>query len=205
MTLQQDYATYTYSPNGKRTSVRDANGNLATMAYDGHDRQSRWTFPDGSFEAYDHDANGNRTSLRKRDGSTLTYVYDALNRMTRKTVPERAGLDPIHTRDVAYRYDLLDNQVSARFYAIEGTPVEGVSYDYDTLGRMLWSRIDMGGVVRTTSGHLLRGGEKACDSGALSVAKASLGHARRKRAAQAPDFAAQFRPPSHRTERPLSH
>ena len=44
-TLQQDYATYTYSPNGKQTSVIDANGNKATMTYDGFDRQVRWDFP----------------------------------------------------------------------------------------------------------------------------------------------------------------
>ena len=37
--LQQDYATYSYKPNGKRSSVRHANGNLATMRYDDFDRQ----------------------------------------------------------------------------------------------------------------------------------------------------------------------
>ena len=43
--LQQNYATYTYSLNGKRTSVTDANGNRAELRYDGHDRQKRWIFP----------------------------------------------------------------------------------------------------------------------------------------------------------------
>ncbi|HEV2748271.1 MAG TPA: RHS repeat domain-containing protein [Allosphingosinicella sp.] len=92
--LQQDYATYGYSANGKRISVTDANGNLAKMSWDGHGRQSRWTFPSRSvpgevratdYEEYGYDAAGNRTSLRKRDGSTLAYTYDALNRMTRVT------------------------------------------------------------------------------------------------------------------------
>ena len=31
--LQQDYATYTYTPNGKRATVKDANGNLSTLEY----------------------------------------------------------------------------------------------------------------------------------------------------------------------------
>ncbi|QCI80587.1 hypothetical protein E6W36_14970 [Hankyongella ginsenosidimutans] len=42
--LQQDYATYTYTPNGQRASVKDANGNLASMSYDGHDRLLQWNF-----------------------------------------------------------------------------------------------------------------------------------------------------------------
>jgi YD repeat-containing protein len=37
--LQQDHAAYTYSLNGRRTSVTDANGNVALMTYDAYDRQ----------------------------------------------------------------------------------------------------------------------------------------------------------------------
>jgi YD repeat-containing protein len=39
--LQQDYATYTYSANGKRVSVKDANGNLAALRYDDARRTRR--------------------------------------------------------------------------------------------------------------------------------------------------------------------
>ncbi|HEV2748272.1 MAG TPA: RHS repeat-associated core domain-containing protein [Allosphingosinicella sp.] len=166
--LRQDYATYSYSANGKRISVTDANGNLAKMSYDGHDRQSRWTFPSRSvagevratdYEEYGYDAGGNRTSLRKRDGSTLAYTYDALNRMTRKTVPERAGLDPTHSRDVHYGYNLMDLQTYARFdSAAAGS--EGVVNGYDTLGRLLWSRLDMGGTSRTLTYRLDEAGRR---------------------------------------------
>ncbi|MBK7162017.1 MAG: hypothetical protein IPH79_05690 [Sphingomonadales bacterium] len=41
--LSQDYLTYTYTPNGRPATVKDANGNLAQYSYDGHDRQTRWT------------------------------------------------------------------------------------------------------------------------------------------------------------------
>ena len=44
-TDQADDATYTWSANGKQASIKDANGNLATMSYDGFDRQSQWNFP----------------------------------------------------------------------------------------------------------------------------------------------------------------
>jgi RHS repeat-associated protein len=153
--LVQDYATYTYSLNGKQTSVKDANGNLASMTYDGHDRQTRWNFPSKTavntvsttdYEEYAYDANGNRTSLRKRDGSIITYQYDALNRNTVKIVPERAGLAATHTRDVYYGYDLRGLQTSARFDSVSG---EGIATAYDGFGRILSSTINLDGAART--------------------------------------------------------
>lgn len=110
--LEQAYATYDYTPNGKQKTVIDANGNRASLTYDGFDRQSGWYFPSPTppsafngdsqatalatagatsttdYESYGYDPAGNRISLRKRDGRTFSYAYDALNRMTSKTVPD---------------------------------------------------------------------------------------------------------------------
>ncbi|KTW09722.1 RHS repeat domain-containing protein, partial [Sphingomonas sanguinis] len=156
--LQQTYATYTYSPNGKRTSVKDANGNLAQMGYDGFDRQTTWVFPSktsvgqvdgGDYEAYGYDANGNRTSLRRRDGRTLSFAYDALNRVTSKVVAD--GCAPIQvgacapsdtTRDVYYGYDLRGLQTYARFDSANG---EGVTTAYDGFGAIASSTTAMAG------------------------------------------------------------
>jgi RHS repeat-associated protein len=155
--LAQTYARYAFSLNGKMISMTDANGNLASMTYDGLDRQTRWTFPSktspglvdpADFESYTYDNNGNRTSLRKRDGSTLLYDYDGLNRMIRNVVPERAGLDPIHTRDVFYAYDNRGLQLYARFDAPTG---EGISTTYDGLGRNVATLTALGGLNRTLS------------------------------------------------------
>lgn len=155
--LQQDYSTYIFTPNGKQASVKDANGNLASMTYDGHDRQVRWTFPSktvigsvdaNDYEQYTYDAVGNRTSLRKRDGSTLTYGYDALNRITMKVVPERAGLSTTHTRDVYYGYDIRGLQLYARF---DGAGGEGITNAYDGFGRPVNSTQAMDGTSRTLS------------------------------------------------------
>ncbi|MGQ0384689.1 MAG: hypothetical protein ACT4UP_08435, partial [Gammaproteobacteria bacterium] len=76
--LQQNYATYTYSSNGKRQTVKDANNNLSTFEYDGFDRLWKLRFPVATtgasqssttdYEQYGYDAVGNRLSLRKRDG-----------------------------------------------------------------------------------------------------------------------------------------
>lgn len=153
--LQQNYATYTWSPNGQRASVTDANGNLATMGYDGFDRHTRWTFPSSSaagqvnaadYEQYGYDAAGNRTSLRKRDGRTITYTYDALNRMTSKVVPDGSGLPSWATRDVYYGYDLAGLQLYARFDSHSG---EGITNTWDPLGRLMSSTTNMGGYSRT--------------------------------------------------------
>jgi RHS repeat-associated protein len=152
--LQEDYATYTYSPNGKRTSLTDARGFKASMTYDGHDRQVKWNFPSPTtpgvvsttdYEEYGYDTNGNRTSLRKRDGSVITYQYDALNRNTVKTVPERAGLAATHTRDVYYGYDLRGLQTYARFDSTSG---DGLTTAYDGFGRLTGSTLTMDGIAR---------------------------------------------------------
>jgi RHS repeat-associated protein len=150
---QQVYATYTYSPNGKATSVTDANGNRAEMAYDGLDRQTRWIFPSktvpgdvnpADYEEYGYDANANRTSLRKRDGTTLNYVYDALNRVTQKTVPASVTLAPGYS--VFYGYDNRGLQTYARFGSATGL---GVTNAYDGFGLLSSTTTNVDGTART--------------------------------------------------------
>ncbi|HYJ83641.1 MAG TPA: RHS repeat-associated core domain-containing protein, partial [Allosphingosinicella sp.] len=153
--LQQVYARYEYTPNGKQKAVIDANGNRAEMSWDGLDRQKRWIFPSktatgsvdvSDYEEYSYDENGNRTRLRKRDGSELTYQYDDLNRMTVKVVPSRSDLTAAQTRDVYYDYDLRGLQTRARFDSLSG---EGVTNIYNGFGQLVSSSSDMGGVART--------------------------------------------------------
>jgi RHS repeat-associated protein len=162
--LQQNYATYTYSPNGQRTSVTDAGGNVASMTYDGFGRLVAWNFPSAStpgqvsatdYEGYTYDANGNRTSLRRRDGRTITYAYDALNRVTSKIIPDASGLPAWATRDVYYGYDLRGLQTYARF---DGPSGEGVTNAYDGLGRLTAQTITMNGLGAVIgSGYDLNG------------------------------------------------
>ena len=169
---ESSQVTYSYTANGKKQYLIDANGNRAQLTYDGHDRQVSWIFPStaqpgafddssqasalntagtvnsGDHEDYAYDANGNRLSFRKRDGSTLTYAYDNLNRMTVKTVPERAGLDPTHTRDVYYDYDLQGRETKARFDSLSG---EGDTTAYDGFGRVTSASETMDGTTRALS------------------------------------------------------
>ncbi|MEG3148338.1 RHS repeat-associated core domain-containing protein [Sphingomonas sp. ZT3P38] len=162
--LEQVYAGYGYTTNGKQQYVTDANGNRAQYDYDGQDRQIRWRFPSttvagsvsaNDYEEYAYDANGNRTSLRKRDGRTLTYGYDALNRMTSKLVSGACVAGYACTtppswavRDVYYDYDIRGLRLSARFDS-GAAGSDGVTQAYDAVGRMTSSNISMAGFSRT--------------------------------------------------------
>ena len=165
-TLQQNYATYTFTPNGQQATTTDARGYRAEMRYDGFDWQTHWYFPSqtatgvinsADYELYDYDANGNRTSLRKRDGTVLTFTYDKRNQMTRKTVPSRTGLAATHTRDVFYRYDIRGLPTLSRFDSLSG---EGVTNAYDQNGWMTSSIATMEGVTRTLMSNFDVGGRR---------------------------------------------
>lgn len=153
--LQQNYASYLYSSNGKRTRVTDANGNRADLRYDGHDRLIRWVFPskttagqvnEADYEAYSYNNAGNRTSLRKRDGVTISYSYDGVNRITQKTVPTSASGAAGYS--VFYGYDMRDAQTFARFGSTSGA---GITNSYDGFGRLASSSNNVGGTARTLS------------------------------------------------------
>jgi RHS repeat-associated protein len=131
---QRDYATYTYSLNGKQRTIKDANGNLTTLEYDGFDRLAKQYFPVTAIgagqssttdhEDYGYDAVGNRTTLRKRGGQLFTYEYDAVDRLIHKVSPEGAA------KDVNYSYDADGFMMSATF-----PDGQGLSYAYDAYGR----------------------------------------------------------------------
>jgi RHS repeat-associated protein len=154
--LQQDYATYTYSPNGKRKTVKDANNNLSTFEYDGFDRLARLRFPVATKganqssttddELYEYDAVGNRTKLTKRDNREIDYTYDALNRVRVKTVPTSVSGAPGYS--VYHRYDVRGLLWYARFGSDSG---QGVTNTYDGFGRLRTSSSNMGGTARTVS------------------------------------------------------
>jgi RHS repeat-associated protein len=153
--LAEDYATYTYSQNGKQTSVTDANGNLATMTYDGFDREVQWTFPSpitrgsvnaSDFEAYGYDPNGNRTSLRRRDATTISYTYDVLTRVIQKAVP--ASVTGAAAYSTFTGYDNRGLQLYTRFTSATGA---GITNTYDNVGRLASATTNLDGTNRVTS------------------------------------------------------
>src|SRR5690606_36499011 len=156
--LEQVYATYEYSENGKVTAVRDAKENKSTFRYDGDDRQTHWYFPSkttGSsshsttdYEQYGYDLNDNRISFRNRGAVTIVFQYDSLNRLIKKSIPERSGLAATHSQDIFYGYNNIGLQLYARFGSHSGP---GVTRTYDIAGRMDSSIINLDGVSRALS------------------------------------------------------
>lgn len=161
-TLEVAEATYSYTPNGKKQYVIDANGNRAQFVYDGHDRLYQWIFPSptrpaayndstqanalasagsvnsADYEQYAYDQDDNRTSLKKRDGRTICYIYDALDRLTHKGC---------QTGDVFYTYDARGHELTAKF----ATGGQGITNTYNSMGELVSTTSDMGGTARTLS------------------------------------------------------
>lgn len=152
--LQTVESAMTYTAQGLET-LTDGNGNRTTYVYDGFSRRTRTRYPSPTtpgtssttdYEELAYDPAGNVTALRLRDTASLTFTYDNLNRPLVVAVPERAGLDPLHTRDVYYAYNLQNLQTAARFDSLSG---EGIVNNYDRLGRLTSSSTSMGGTTRT--------------------------------------------------------
>lgn len=136
--LAQDYASYSYTSNGRIAWVDDARGNRSSFSYDGFDRISRLYFPQttvgthaanaSDYEQYGYDANHNRTSLRLRSSETITYSFDGLNRLSQKIAPGTGGVT------VVYGYTLQGQNLFARIGSAGGL---GVQNTFDGFGRLI--------------------------------------------------------------------
>jgi len=151
-TLQQTYAHYTYTNNGLKQTETDANGNKTTYVYDGFDRLYQLQYPSttigsgvsnaNDYEQYGYDANGNKTYWRRRDGTIFNDCFDALNRIIVHYIHAQSGCTATGgAADVYTGYDGLGHILWRRFASTSG---QGVSYAYDSLGRIS-STTDMNG------------------------------------------------------------
>lgn len=130
-------AAQTFTLNGLRASLTDANTNTTGFAYDGLDRLATTTYPDASTETATYDSDSNVTARKTRAGATIAYTYDTLNRLSTKSPPS----SPV----VTYTYDLAGRRTgvsdtSSAITAIQ-TPASTIayttSYTYDALNRLL--------------------------------------------------------------------
>jgi RHS repeat-associated protein len=124
--------TLTYTNNGRLQTLKDAENNLTTYVYDGHDRLSQTQMPSATKgsgtsnptddEVLGYDQASNVTSLQLRDNQVIALTYDNLNRPTFKNLP---GSEP----DVTYAYDNLGRLTSA------SQPGHALAFTYDALSR----------------------------------------------------------------------
>jgi RHS repeat-associated protein len=139
------YSKFTYTLNGKRLTVTDANAHTTQYAYDGLDRLAFSLFPDpdsgalctlaapitpsvvpgcsfrSTYEQYGYDNNDNRTSERTRKGDTITTTFNPLNAPDTRTPP---GSSPVLSA-----YYLTGDSLSVT----QGG--HSTSYTYDDAGR----------------------------------------------------------------------
>jgi RHS repeat-associated protein len=177
-TLEEAYATYSYTPNGKQEYVIDANGNRAKLEYDGFDRQVKWIFPsttqpsayDPSLSSLDPavvQASALNSAGPLNTGDYEQYGYDANGNRT--SYRKRDG------SVLGYTYDALNRLVTKsvttdprglaaslkrpvyygynlqgrQLYAhFDGATGEGVTNTWDGLGRQISSTLSMDGVSR---------------------------------------------------------
>ncbi|RIX83200.1 RHS repeat-associated core domain-containing protein [Acidovorax cavernicola] len=133
--LVQNYATYTYTPNGNLDSSKDAKNNLTVYLYDGFDRLSKTHYPlpatvnlanANDYEQNTYDPNGNVTAIRKRSGQSVTQTWDNLNRLTARTYPTTAD-------NVSFGYDLRGLRTLAQY----ANGSHAITYAWDNAGRQL--------------------------------------------------------------------
>lgn len=124
--LQECYRRITYGTDGEMATIKDANANVTTYAYDGFSRLTKTTFPDTTYEQLGLDENGNVTSRTNRAGQNLTYQYNALDWMTQRVSPSPAATTT-WTYMLDGNVDVLSDDVGTH---------NTIDYEYDTAGRM---------------------------------------------------------------------
>lgn len=174
--LQQDYVTYSYTPNGKQKTLKDADGNLTTYTYDGFDRLVAWAFPSKTVtgssapctigtiaEATDGFGNtvAGPSETRTAGDDCEKYAYDRNgNRaklMKRDGNVIRYAFDALDRNtikdipggaasDVYFAYDARGLQTSALFGSTGGT---GITNTYDGFGELSSTTNNMGATART--------------------------------------------------------
>ncbi|RLB70044.1 MAG: hypothetical protein DRH03_07625 [Deltaproteobacteria bacterium] len=113
---------YSYNDNGLTQSLTDASGNTTIYEYDGFDRLTETTYPDGSSKSFSYDSTGNLTQKKNRVGEFIDYGYDDLRRLVFKRLPG--------PKETSYTYDLtglLTDLVD---------PGGNIHYSYDSAGRL---------------------------------------------------------------------
>lgn len=171
-----DEVTYTYSSNGLQTSVTDANGNKATLSYDGFDRQIAWIFPSkttaGASAACTitgvSEVSGVAGPTESRGGLDDCEKYAHDRNGNRRKLMKRDGsvirytvdaLDRVTVKDIPTIAGLSSTYTRDVYYTydarsqltaarFDSASGEGVTTVYDGFGRITSSALDMDGTSR---------------------------------------------------------
>jgi len=136
--LQENYATFTYTPNGKVQSETDARGNAINYTYDGFDRLATATYADGTSETNAYDPNSAITIWTNRANLSQIRCYDALGRkIAEKSITGATNAPP--TSQGVCPTGGTENQATNWYDFYDR------SFSYDLAGRMLTASTTGGG------------------------------------------------------------
>lgn len=134
--LEQYYAQYLYTPNGRLQWSVDALNNATRTNYDGFDRPIEVAYSTAGVgtlsinpndtETFKYDNNGNIIQKKTRSGALINLSYDKLNRITAKTYPTEPA------SNISYSYNLLNQRTQSKL--VNGTNT--VDYVYSRDGRL---------------------------------------------------------------------
>ncbi len=145
--LQEDYATYTFSDNGKVTSMTDARGFKAAMTYDAYDRQVSWAFPSQTTPGVTASCNiGTITEVNGITGPVdARGASDDCEKYSHDRNGNRVKLVKRDGSILAYNFDNLgrisQKTVSERA-GLGATHTRDVFYSYDLRGLMTQAKFD---------------------------------------------------------------
>lgn len=128
--------TYAYDPRDLLTSATDAQGNVATMAYDGLGRKTAMHDPDMGNWAYPYNPDGTLATQTDAKGQVTNFAYDALGRLTSRATPADG-------RTATYAYDDTagsnpgQDHLTAQSLLVNGTVTNKISFFYDVRGRVI--------------------------------------------------------------------
>ena len=135
---------FTYDDGNRITEINDSNYGAIERAYDGLNRLTNETTPQGEV-SYTYDAAGRRTSMTVTGQTSITYAYDNANRLTSVTkgtavvsvsydaVGRRTSVTYPNNVVATYVYD-AGNHLTSVSFAHSGTPLGDLTYAYDAVG-----------------------------------------------------------------------
>jgi RHS repeat-associated protein len=136
---------YTYYDNGQVKTVTDSNG-ITTYEYDGQNRITKITNPQGNTIVYTYDSVGNRTSVVNTVGttsSTTTYAYDPVtNQLNSISNPDGST--------ASYTYNANGNTLTKVEKNSSGNTTSTASYEYNTNNQLTKVTKSNGDVIEFT-------------------------------------------------------
>ncbi|GJM72460.1 hypothetical protein HMSSN036_46760 [Paenibacillus macerans] len=120
-----------YDHNGRLVSSEDALGNLTRYAYDGLDRLTSTTYPDGSTATTTYNDALRQVIQADGEGNKQINTYDKWNRI--ETTEEQPGNQDKSTVVAKFEYDRVNDQVLKEYDALNNT----TSYKYNSSGKVI--------------------------------------------------------------------